>query len=126
VGLLWLAPIAPIDGQHVKIMSDIIQSTQKKYGFEPGLSITLLTERTLDCVISLVYDRDVIGEDEKAIACHDELFEELTNRGYFPYRLSSHAHEAYNKLNSSLFSPLRKIKSALDNSQILSPKKYNI
>ena len=126
VGLLWLAPIAPIDGEHVKIMSDIIHDTQIKYGYEPGLSITLLTERTLDCVISLVYDRDIEGEDAKAIACHDELFEILTNKGYFPYRLSSHAHDAYQQIDSSLIPQLKKIKSALDEGNILSPNKYGI
>lgn len=126
VGLLWLAPIAPIDGEHVKIMSDIIHDTQIKYGYEPGLSITLLTERTLDCVISLVYDRDIEGEDAKAIACHDELFEILTNKGYFPYRLSSHAHDAYQQIDSSLMPQLKKIKSALDEDNILSPNKYGI
>lgn len=126
VGLLWLAPIAPIDGKHVKIMSDIIHDIQIKYGFEPGLSITLLTERTLDCVISLVYDRDIEGEDEKALTCHDELFEKLTDKGYFPYRLSSHAHDAYEKIDSSLLPQLKKIKQVLDKENILSPKKYGI
>lgn len=126
VGLLWLAPIAPIDGKHVKIMSDIIHDIQIKYGYEPGLSITLLTERTLDCVISLVYDRDIEGEDEKALACHDELFEILTNKGYFPYRLSSHAHKAYSEIDSSLLPKLKKIKKVLDEDNILSPNKYGI
>jgi len=126
VGLLWLAPIAPIDGKHVKIMSDIIHNIQIKYGYEPGLSITLLTERTLDCVISLVYDRDIEGEDAKALACHDELFEILTDKGYFPYRLSSHAHDAYSKLESSLTPQLKSIKQALDSENILSPNKYGI
>jgi len=126
VGLLWLAPIAPIDGKHVKIMSDIIHDIQIKYGYEPGLSITLLTERTLDCVISLVYDRDIEGEDAKALACHDELFEVLTDKGYFPYRLSSHAHDAYSKIESSLAPQLKSIKQALDSENILSPNKYGI
>lgn len=126
VGLLWLAPIAPIDGNHVKRMSEIINDIQLKFGYEPGLSITLLTERTLDCVVSLVYDRDIEGEDVKALACHDELFEALTNEGYFPYRLSSHAHDAYEQIDSSLIPQMKKIKTVLDASNILSPNKYGI
>ncbi len=126
VGLLWLAPIAPIDGAHVQRMVDIINTTQIKYGFEPALSITLLTERTLDCVISLVYDRDIEGEDIKAIACHDELFESLTSEGYFPYRLSSHAHKAYEKIDSSLLTHIKAIKQHIDPNDVLSPNKYGI
>jgi 4-cresol dehydrogenase (hydroxylating) len=126
VGLLWLAPIAPIDGQHVKRMVEIINAIQIKYSYEPGLSITLLTERTLDCVVSLVYDRDIQGEDLKALACHDEMFEALTNEGYFPYRLSSHAHKAFSKIDSSLSPVLRSLKQHMDPESSLSPKKYNI
>jgi 4-cresol dehydrogenase (hydroxylating) len=126
VGLLWLAPIAPIDGQHVKRMVEIINAIQIKYSYEPGLSITLLTERTLDCVVSLVYDRDIQGEDLKALACHDEMFEALTNEGYFPYRLSSHAHKAFSKIDSSLSLVLRSLKQHMDPESSLSPKKYNI
>lgn len=126
VGLLWLAPIAPIDGKHVTIMSELINAVQIKYGYEPGLSITLLTERTLDCVISIVYDRDIDGEDEKAMACHDELFEKLTDLGYFPYRLSSHAQDAYQAIDSSLIPKLKDIKKVLDKNNLLSPNKYGI
>jgi 4-cresol dehydrogenase (hydroxylating) len=126
VGLLWLAPIAPIDGQHVKRMVEIINAIQIKYSYEPGLSITLLTERTLDCVVSLVYDRDIQGEDLKALACHDEMFETLTNEGYFPYRLSSHAHKAFSKIDSSLSPVLRSLKQHMDPESTLSPQKYNI
>jgi 4-cresol dehydrogenase (hydroxylating) len=126
VGLLWLAPIAPIDGKHVKRMVEIINTIQIKYGYEPGLSITLLTERTLDCVVSLVFDRDIEGEDVKALTCHDEIFESLTNEGYFPYRLSSHAHEKFSKIESNLSPVLRSLKHQLDPENLLSPKKYNI
>ncbi|MFQ3193116.1 MAG: 4-cresol dehydrogenase (hydroxylating), partial [Paraglaciecola sp.] len=126
VGLLWLAPIAPIDGQHVKRMVEIINTTQIKYNYEPGLSITLLTERTLDCVVSIVFDRDIEGEDVKALACHDEMFEALTNEGYFPYRLSSHAHKAFSAIDSSLTPMLKVLKQHLDPENSLSPHKYNI
>jgi 4-cresol dehydrogenase (hydroxylating) len=126
VGLLWLAPIAPIDGQHVKRMVEIINAIQIKYSYEPGISITLLTERALDCVVSLVYDRDIQGEDLRALACHDEMFEALTNEGYFPYRLSSHAHKAFSKIDSSLSPVLRSLKQHMDPESTLSPQKYNI
>jgi 4-cresol dehydrogenase (hydroxylating) len=76
--------------------------------------------------VSLVYDRDIQGEDLKALACHDEMFEALTNEGYFPYRLSSHAHKAFSKIDSSLSLVLRSLKQHMDPESSLSPKKYNI
>jgi 4-cresol dehydrogenase (hydroxylating) len=54
------------------------------------------------------------------------MFEALTNEGYFPYRLSSHAHEAFSEIESSLSPVLRSLKQQLDPENLLSPKKYNI
>ena len=50
------------------------------HGFEPMISITLLTERAIGCVISISYDRDIPGEDERAAVCHRELLSELVLR----------------------------------------------
>ena len=38
-------------------------------------------------MISVAYDRDVSGEDRKAMNCYEELQRRLTARGYYPYRL---------------------------------------
>lgn len=126
VGLLWIAPIAPIDGEHIQRMVTITQDIQREYGFEPGLSVTLLTARTLDCVVSLVYDRDVEGEDKRATECHDALFTALTREGYFPYRLSSHAHDVFSQVDSSLIPTLKTIKRAIDPNGLLAPDKYGV
>ncbi|MGH9631671.1 MAG: FAD-binding oxidoreductase, partial [Bryobacteraceae bacterium] len=62
-GLLWIAPVAPIDGAHAKSVTSLATSILLEHGFEPMISITLLTERTLACVVSIIYDRNVPGED---------------------------------------------------------------
>ena len=37
----------------------------------------MITERSLACVISLAYDRQIEGEDARATACHQELLRRL-------------------------------------------------
>ena len=49
---------------------------------EPAMTITLLTRRSMDNVISISYDRDIEGEDERAEACFDELLQALVQAGF--------------------------------------------
>ena len=87
------------------------------------LSITLITERALICVISITYDRESPGEDERAMACYAELQKELSAKGYIPYRLGiqsmgeMEAHGPYARF-------LEAVKRAADPAGILAPGRY--
>ncbi len=122
-GLLWCSPIAPATGEHALAISRLTYQVLLSYGFEPMISITLLTERTIGAVITISYDREVPGEDEKALACHSELLRTLNGNGYFPYRLSLASMDqmrgggGYNQL-------LKILKEALDPDDIISPGRY--
>jgi 4-cresol dehydrogenase (hydroxylating) flavoprotein subunit len=123
-GLLWCAPVAPISGEHASRMSEIASRIMLEDGFEPMISITLLTERSLTCVISISYDRQVAGEDERALACFDRLVASFADSGYNFYRLgvqfmhSVHPDPAYTSLLSTL-------KRVLDPNSVLSPGRYD-
>lgn len=123
-GVLWLAPVAPTSGAHTAAIWEIVKTTMLGHGYEPSVSITLISERTIDCVVNLSYDRDVPGEDERAMACHDDLLDQLCSAGYYPYRLGIQAMGkmpprtvAYDRLFANL-------KSALDPNGILAPGRY--
>jgi 4-cresol dehydrogenase (hydroxylating) len=122
-GLLWCSPIAPLNGSHAAALSRIADRILLAHGFEPMITLSLMTERTIGCVISISYDRDVSGEDERALRCHDHLLTELNSEGYYPYRLGIQSMDqmcgasGYNDV-------LRRIKEALDPNQIISPGRY--
>jgi 4-cresol dehydrogenase (hydroxylating) len=122
-GLLWCAPIAPLDGIHATAISRLAVRILLEHGFEPMISLTLLTERTIGCVISISYDRDVAGEDENALSCHQRLIEELNREGYFPYRLGIQSMDQMQG-DSGYNSLLRTLKDSLDPNGILSPGRY--
>src|SRR5450759_5223842 len=63
-GLLWCSPVAPADGAQAEELVALAGETLLRYGFEPAISLTMITERSLACVISITYDRHVPGEDE--------------------------------------------------------------
>jgi len=122
-GLFWCAPVAPAEGGHTEAIARIAYDILLSGGFEPMLTITLLTERSASCVISLAYDRRIPGEDEKALACYQRLLGALTEKGYHSYRLGVQGMqqmsggEGYNRF-------VQDIKASIDPNNVLSPGRY--
>ena len=122
-GLIWCNAISPTEGAHARKVADIATSLSLEHGFEPAISITMLTERTLSNIISLTYDRSVEGEDARAFACYKHLLSELAKHGYYPYRLAVGAMN-FMEDGSEYGRLLNTIKAALDPNQVLSPGRY--
>jgi 4-cresol dehydrogenase (hydroxylating) len=123
-GLLWCSPLAPTEGSHAKRLAELSSEILLRHGFEPLLSITLNTDRSLICVISLTYDREVPGEDERAWACFEELETELAEKGYFPYRLGIRSMDLM-RCRGAYGSLLSAIKKSVDPADILAPGRYS-
>ncbi len=124
-GLLWLSPVAPAEGRHALAMAEISSRIMMEHGFEPMLSITLITERALICVISLTYDRDQPGEDQRATACYEKLRSALEEKGYLPYRLGIQSMSALNT-GGAYARLLEGIKQVADPAGIIAPGRYGI
>lgn len=124
-GLIWCAHVAPTKGHFAKEMTDIASKILHAHGFEPGMTLTLINERCLDNVISICYDREVPGEDERALACYAELARALIAAGYFPYRLGTHAMHLMQQYGGKEYLDLLgQLKRLFDPHQILSPGRY--
>jgi 4-cresol dehydrogenase (hydroxylating) flavoprotein subunit len=123
-GLLWCSVISPTNGKDVKTIVDIVYETLTRYGFEPAISIIMITERSLDNVISVMYDRDIPGEDERAVQCHDELLMKLTAEGYYPYRHNIRSMKLVSGSQREYRQFLSTIKRSLDPNNILAPGRY--
>jgi hypothetical protein len=82
-----------------------------------------LTDRTLSCILSLSYDRDVPGEDEKTTACYRELLDRLADRGYYSYRLGVGGMSAMGR-GGAYQDLLASLKHTLDPNGILAPGRY--
>jgi 4-cresol dehydrogenase (hydroxylating) len=124
-GLIWCAPVAPLDGQHAVAINQIVTETLTAHQLEPQISMTMLTERCLGCVVSIAYDRDVVGEDERAMAGYEDLTLKLTQAGYYPYRLGIHSMEILAQAEDSYQDLLERIKHTLDPNQVLAPGRYS-
>jgi 4-cresol dehydrogenase (hydroxylating) len=122
-GLLWCSPILPMDGAQIEAVTAGVSAIMLQHGFEPQISLGLVTGRAVACVVSICYDRDVAGEDERATVCHRDLLKALAGQGYPCYRLGLQSmtemdgHSGYHNL-------IRTLKKVLDPSHILSPGRY--
>ncbi len=123
-GLIWCAPVAPLEGEHAAKINQIVQEILPSYGFEPIISMTLLTERCLSTIITIAYDREVPGEDEQAMNCYNTLLEKLTEEGYYPYRLGIQSMDLLQKGEESYQKLLKQLKKSIDPNQVLAPGRY--
>ncbi|MFT7288047.1 MAG: 4-cresol dehydrogenase (hydroxylating) [Halieaceae bacterium] len=123
-GVLWIAPVAPTSGPHAEAIWHIVRDTMLKHGYEPAVSITMLTERTIDCVVNVSYDRDIEGEDARAMACHDDMLKQFCETGYYPYRLGLQTVGKMPARTPEYQRFIDGIRAHLDPNKILAPGRY--
>jgi len=122
-GLLWCSPIAPNDGAAAEQLTELVCARVLAHGFEPAISLTMISGRALACIISLTYDRDIAGEDERAMACYRQLVRVLADHGYHSYRLAVGMMSAMGEPGPYM-DLLDGIKNAIDPRGILAPGRY--
>lgn len=122
-GLLWCAPVAPSVGSSVLSMTALAEDILLAHGFEPMISLTLTTDRAVTCVVSISYDRQVHGEDARAMQCYRELLDRMTAAGFYSYRLGIQAKQLLDPA-TPYGQLLATLKDALDPNHILAPGRY--
>lgn len=122
-GLLWYAPVAPARGREVAALTELASQVLLRSGFEPMISLTMLTPRTVYAVVSITYDREVAGEDERAMSAYQELSQRCMQAGYYPYRLGIQAMQD-SAGTAAYGSVLGRLKAALDPNGVLAPGRY--
>jgi 4-cresol dehydrogenase (hydroxylating) flavoprotein subunit len=123
-GVLWYCPAIPFTGKDVSNAVRICHKLCRKHGFELNIGFLFISQRTLDITGGLCYDRNVKGEDRRAMACHDEIMTTLNAAGYSPYRLGIQSMKMMKTKSKTALNLVRKIKSTLDPHDILAPGHY--
>ena len=124
-GFAWLTPVVPLDGGHAEIAAEAATEILVRHGFDPILEFVPLSERSAEMLAAIVYDRDLPGADERAVACHDELLRRCCELGYVPYRLSHLSMDALPAPSDDHGALMERLKTALDPKDVLAPGRYD-
>lgn len=125
-GLLWFAPIVPNRADDLLHVNKLARDIFLSHGFEPFVRFLNWGPRAYMFVMTLVYDRDVPGEDDRAKVCYRELFEKVTQRdGYIPYRVSISAMDLMPQPRDEWLSFMKRLKESLDPADIQSRGRYD-
>ncbi|MCG5059790.1 MAG: FAD-binding oxidoreductase [Limnoraphis sp. WC205] len=114
-GFLWMAITAPSSGTDALNLVPVIEQFFTDYGFEPMIVLDGVNSREMYVMTSLVYAREVVGQDQKARQCFDRLATELRTMGYYQYRLPKpfSSVESLGKRKDDQTSILTKLQSCL-------------
>jgi 4-cresol dehydrogenase (hydroxylating) len=123
-GLLFLAPALPFTGESAVAAVSIVEQVAFEYGLEPNINLSCLTDRMIDFVVFIVFDRNVAGEDQRARACHDEMLRRMAEGGYLPYRLGLQSMGLLPPARDDSGALLRTLKDTLDPNHVLAPGRY--
>ncbi|MES2951278.1 MAG: FAD-binding oxidoreductase [Pseudomonadota bacterium] len=123
-GVIWLCPALPFDGPLVAHTLQQLGEIGFAHRLEAHIGLSAMSPRLIHAYVSLVYDRDVACEDERAMACHDAMLAWLMEQGLPPYRLGIHSMGVLRSRDGPFERLLRGIRSHLDPKGILAPGRY--
>ena len=123
-GMLWVSPVVPFIGRDISIVVKFMEKIMIKYGFEANVGINCITDRKLYIIGSIVYDKDVKEEHDRALKCNKEILEGVYMCGYFPYRLNNFSGNKLLVAKDGYKGLLRNLKKMTDPKNILAPERY--
>jgi hypothetical protein len=96
-----------------------------KFGIEPLITLTSLSERCFSSTVPILYDRNAVEQCDAAAACYRHLRDQGRSLGYFPYRLGVDSMEWLRGIAPEHWQFVSRVKTALDPSGILAPGRYS-
>jgi 4-cresol dehydrogenase (hydroxylating) len=123
-GVLWMCHTIPMRGEAVGHFAALAEEIVLSHGLEPNLGIACSSARAARTFVALMYDREVEGEDAKAMRCHDAIFSALTQAGFLSYRLGLSSMQQMPPCLDATPALLSQIKQMLDPEDLLAPGRY--
>ncbi len=123
-GLYWFAPVVPMTRKHVREFIHIVHTTLNKYGFEPCIMFSSVTNRCFDCNLPILFDKEDPEQTEKAGECYEEVFASCMHAGYVPYRVGIQSMDKLVSDQDPYWRATDRIKQALDPQGIIAPGRY--
>jgi 4-cresol dehydrogenase (hydroxylating) flavoprotein subunit len=124
-GLIWLCCALPFDSQQIVSIIPKLESKVRAYKFEPDIGIRCVSGRIVYLLLAIIYDRDMVGEDEQAMQCYQETLQLMLDSGYIPHRLGIQSMKDLPASHDDYGYFIQTLKQNLDPNDILAPGRYD-
>jgi 4-cresol dehydrogenase (hydroxylating) len=123
-GFIWCSVAVPFTSEEARAACAIATRVPRMFSLEPNVALLALSPRCVYLVVALAYDREIAGEDERAMACYQALQRELIQAGYYPMRLGLPGFPEELPVQDDSRALLKRLKEVMDPAGILSPGRY--
>ncbi|MFJ8916094.1 FAD-binding oxidoreductase [Amycolatopsis sp. NPDC102389] len=123
-GLIWCCPVVPFVGAHVVAAAAIVREVCTDAGFETNIGLHLVAPRSIAMTVAIPFDRSVESESKRAAEASALMHKRFAETGYIPYRVPTSSMDVMHRASDDSLPILRRLKSALDPANVLSPGRY--
>ena len=124
-GILFCAPIIPMNDSAVTRSVATIEKLVAKLGFVPAITLNMLHDKALEGVISIDFNRADTEQREKAHQCIRELNSAFMDMGFFPYRIDINNMPMVVDMEDTFWRVVGELKQVFDPNGIIAPQRYN-
>ena len=124
-GLLWYAPLIPMDADKISEFVDFVRATTPNFGIEPLITFTNLRHDCIDSTVPIVFNKTDEECVRQAFECIDTLVKEGLSKGYVPYRMNTRQQKTMLNKETGFWQTVDKLKLAIDPNRVLNPDRYN-
>ena len=124
VGFIFVNASLPFRGRDVVGAATLGEHIVLDHGFEPKFNCFSVRPRAFVGLLTFAWDRDVPGDDEAALAAHDEVARQWARRGWYPFRLGLHSMSLLEAGEPAQRDLVATIKQAVDPTAIIAPGRY--
>jgi 4-cresol dehydrogenase (hydroxylating) len=125
-GLIWFAPVVPLQRDHIDRVLQLCQPLFKKFGIDFSMSFILVNPRSVVMLMEIFYDKQDSAETARAKQLYDELCTATFAADYQQYRTSVTWMNRLFEESPSYQKFVNAIKPAVDPQGILAPGRYGV
>ena len=123
-GLIWYAPLVPMRPASVRSYVNMVTRITQKYGIEPLITFTSLSDKLFDSTVPLIFDRSDSQAVLAATNCYESLLAEGRALGFFPYRVGVNTMDALSEMQAGSAAFHARLRNSLDPDGLISPGRY--
>ena len=125
-GFRWVAPVLPMNGEEITPCLGITKELYAQAGFEMAVTLTVITPRMCQVILSIYFDTQDELEWKQANQLAKKLKTKYLENGWIPYRVAVDEMQDISLYTDKSVMAIRSsIKRSFDRKNIIAPGRYS-